>query len=158
MFDVGFSELVLIALLALIVLGPKRLPEMARAAGRWMAKIRHFVSDVKQDFDREMRNAELAELHRLKQELDETRQLMEDTSGRLMQQIGAIPSEAAPTAAAQAPKIASSSPATEPAPSQTVQRPTKMSRTKKLRKNSKAVSVTKHPHGRTRTTKRTKRV
>lgn len=94
MFDVGFSELVVIGLVALIVLGPKRLPEVARAAGRWTAKIRRFVADVKQDFDRELHNADLSELHKLKQELDETRRLMEDTSGKLFEQIQTAPASA----------------------------------------------------------------
>lgn len=156
MFDVGFSELVLIALLALIVLGPKRLPEMARTAGRWMAKIRHFVSNVKQDFDRGMRNAELTELHQLKQELDETRRLMEDTSGRMMQQIGAIPSDETPAGAA-APRIASPSPSTERSPSPTAA-PRREPASKKPRKKPQAASVTKRPHGRSATPKRTKRV
>lgn len=156
MFDVGFSELVLIALLALIVLGPKRLPEMARTAGRWMAKIRHFVANVKQDFDRGMRNAELTELHQLKQELDETRRLMEDTSGRLMQQISAIPSEETPAVAA-APKFTSSSPPAELSPSPKAA-PTQEPASKNPRKRSHATPVTKRPHGRSGTPKRTKHV
>ncbi len=60
MFDIGFSELVLIALLALIVLGPKRLPEVARAAGRWAGRIRRFVDSVKRDMDRDMQDEGLA--------------------------------------------------------------------------------------------------
>lgn len=87
MFDVGFSELVLIALLALVVLGPKRLPEAARAAGHWLGKLRRFVSDVKQDFDRELNTAELAELRKLKQELDNTRRVIEESSGKLYQDL-----------------------------------------------------------------------
>ena len=154
MFDVGFSELVLIALLALIVLGPKRLPEVARTAGRWMAKIRRFVSDVKQDIDREMRDAELSELHQLKQELDETRRLMEDTSGRLMHQVGAQSSEQASVADADTSKTALSSPSTASSPAPAVKRPTKKSSMKKLQKTS----APKRSHGRTRTTKRAKRV
>ena len=49
MFDIGFSELVAVGLIALIVLGPKRLPEVARTAGRWMGQLRRFIADVKQD-------------------------------------------------------------------------------------------------------------
>ncbi|HYA39077.1 MAG TPA: Sec-independent protein translocase protein TatB [Candidatus Methylomirabilis sp.] len=84
MFDVGFSELVVIGLIALIVLGPKRLPEVARTAGRWMGKLRRFVAEVKQDLDREIHHEELVELRKLKQELDATRSLMQDTSGQLV--------------------------------------------------------------------------
>jgi sec-independent protein translocase protein TatB len=98
-FDVGFSELLLIALLALLLLGPERLPEVARAAGRGMAKLRNFVSNVKQDFDREMRGTELDELRRLKQELDETRRVFEESSGKVLSGITAdISANATPAA------------------------------------------------------------
>jgi len=101
MFDIGFSELVLIALLALIVLGPKRLPEVARAAGHWMGKLRRFVSEVKQDFDRELHGAELEELRKLKQELEQTRNVIADSSSRLLQDISAAaPPASSPSAAA----------------------------------------------------------
>jgi sec-independent protein translocase protein TatB len=87
MFDIGFSELVLIGILALLVLGPKRLPEVARTAGRWMAQLRRFVTNVKQDFDRELHGEELAELRKLKQELDETRRAFADSGNRMMQNL-----------------------------------------------------------------------
>jgi len=61
-FDIAFSELVVIGLIALVILGPKRLPEMARAAGRWTARIRRFIEDVKRDMGSELRREELAEL------------------------------------------------------------------------------------------------
>lgn len=73
MFDVGFSELVVIGIIGLLVLGPKRLPELARTAGHWLGRMRRFVSDVKQDIDREMQAEELAELRRLREELEQTR-------------------------------------------------------------------------------------
>lgn len=84
MFDIGFSELVAISLIALIVLGPKRLPEVARTAGRWMGQVRRFITDVKQDIDREIHSEDLAELRKLKEELNDTRQLMQNTSGELV--------------------------------------------------------------------------
>ena len=67
MFDVGFSELVVIGLIALIVLGPKRLPEVARTAGKWMGQLRRFINNVKQDLDREIHQDELAELRKLRE-------------------------------------------------------------------------------------------
>lgn len=98
MFDIGFSELVVIGLIALIVLGPKRLPEVARTAGRWVGQLRRFVADVKQDLDREMHSEDLAELRKLKQELNDTRRLMENTSGELVKGFAEInPDSAAPT-------------------------------------------------------------
>ncbi len=90
MFDVGFSELVLIALLALIVLGPKRLPEVARTAGRWLGRLRRFMNDVKQDLDKELHSADLAELRKLKQELDDTRRIIEESSGQLYRDVSGI--------------------------------------------------------------------
>ncbi len=94
MFDVGLSELLVIGLVALIVIGPKRLPEVARAAGRWMVRLRRFVSDVKMDFDRELHNADLSELRKFKDEMNETRRVMEDASGRMMQDLQTEPSGA----------------------------------------------------------------
>jgi sec-independent protein translocase protein TatB len=98
MFDIGFSELVAVSLIALIVLGPKRLPEVARTAGRWMGQLRRFIADVKQDLDREMHSEELSELRKLKQELDSTRRLMQNTSGELVKGFAEIdPGTSAPT-------------------------------------------------------------
>jgi sec-independent protein translocase protein TatB len=98
MFDIGFSELVAVSLIALIVLGPKRLPEVARTAGRWMGQLRRFISDVKLDLDREINAEELSELRKLKQELDSTRRLMQNTSGELVKGFAEInPDTAAPT-------------------------------------------------------------
>lgn len=82
MFDIAFSELVLIGLVALVVLGPRRLQEAARTAGRWMARLRRFVDDVKRDMDAELRQSELGELRNLQQQLTETKEIIEkDASG-----------------------------------------------------------------------------
>ncbi len=87
MFDIGFYELALIGILALVVLGPKRLPEAARTAGRWVGKLRAFISDVKQDIDREIESGELADLRRLKDELSQARTLIEESSNSIYQQV-----------------------------------------------------------------------
>ena len=81
MFDIAFSELVVIGLIALIILGPKRLPEMARAAGRWTARIRRFVDDVKRDMNSELHREELAELRQVQQQITETKQIFETAAG-----------------------------------------------------------------------------
>ncbi len=61
MFDVGFSELALIGVIALIILGPDRLPKAARTAGLWIGRARRMLADVKADIDREVRRSELEE-------------------------------------------------------------------------------------------------
>lgn len=104
MFDIGFSELVLIAVLALIVLGPKRLPEAARTAGHWLGRLRRFLTDVKQDFDRELNTAELDELRKLKQELSDTRRVIEESSSQAFSAVTQEPA-GAPTIAAPASAI-----------------------------------------------------
>lgn len=66
MFDIGFSEMGIIAVVALIVLGPERLPKVARQAGQWISKLQRYVSDVKSDINRQM---ELDELRRMQSEV-----------------------------------------------------------------------------------------
>ncbi len=72
MFDVGFWEMSIIALIALVVLGPERLPGVARTAGLWIGRAKRMVSDVKADIDREIRNSEIKEMGQLKESLAET--------------------------------------------------------------------------------------
>lgn len=59
MFDVGFWELAIIAVVALVVIGPERLPSVARTAGKWFGKISRFVTSVKADIDRELKADEM---------------------------------------------------------------------------------------------------
>ena len=62
MFEFGFSELLLIGAVALVVLGPERLPQVARAAGFWLGKIRSYVDSVKSELTRQVEAAELREV------------------------------------------------------------------------------------------------
>lgn len=59
MFDVGFTELLLIGVVALLVIGPERLPKVARTAGLWVGKGRRFLSSVKAEVEQELRTEEL---------------------------------------------------------------------------------------------------
>jgi len=59
MFDIGFFELLLIAVVALLVIGPERLPTVARTAGLWLGKGRRMLQSVKADIDRELKAEEL---------------------------------------------------------------------------------------------------
>ena len=91
MFDVGFQEITLIGLIALIVVGPERLPRMARTLGLWMGKIRYYVGQVKSDIDREVRAQELKEmLDKPARELDDLYKVAEETKGTLDQAKGAL--------------------------------------------------------------------
>jgi sec-independent protein translocase protein TatB len=74
MFDIGFSELLLIGVVALIVLGPERLPKVARTVGQWLGKAQRYVNDVKADIARE---GELAELKKLKSEVETAARTMQ---------------------------------------------------------------------------------
>ena len=69
MFDVGFSELIVIAIVALVVIGPERLPKVARTAGHMLGRLQRYVNDVKADIDREM---QLDELKKLQAEVQES--------------------------------------------------------------------------------------
>ena len=66
-FDIGFSEIVVIGVVALIVIGPERLPKTARMLGHLFGRLQRYVSEVKADINREM---ELDELRKLKQEVE----------------------------------------------------------------------------------------
>lgn len=59
MFDIAFSELIVIAIIALLVIGPEQMPKVARTAGRWFGKMRQFVRTVQADIEREIRAEEL---------------------------------------------------------------------------------------------------
>jgi sec-independent protein translocase protein TatB len=66
MFDVGFSEIMVIAVVALIVIGPERLPKAARTLGHLFGRLQRYVNDVKSDINREI---ELDELRKLQQQV-----------------------------------------------------------------------------------------
>jgi sec-independent protein translocase protein TatB len=59
MFDIGFSELLLVMLVALLVIGPDKLPGLARNAGRWVSKAQAMLRSVKADIDRELASEDL---------------------------------------------------------------------------------------------------
>jgi sec-independent protein translocase protein TatB len=67
MFDIAFSELMIIGVVALVVIGPERLPKLARTAGHLFGRLQRYVGQVKSDISREM---ELAELGRMKSEFE----------------------------------------------------------------------------------------
>ena len=76
MFDIGFSELLVIAIVALIVIGPQRLPTVARTLGHLFGRMQRYVNDVKADISREM---ELDELKKLQSSMEDTARSMRDS-------------------------------------------------------------------------------
>jgi len=75
MFDIGWSELVVIAVVALIAIGPKELPGVLRMVGQWMAKARKMAAEFQGQFNEAMREAEMADL---KKTFDEVRDTAKD--------------------------------------------------------------------------------
>ncbi len=69
MFDIGFSELLVIGLVALIVIGPERLPRVARTLGHLAGRLQRYVADVKADINREV---ELEELRKMRDSVQQT--------------------------------------------------------------------------------------
>lgn len=76
MFDISFTEILVIAVVALIVLGPERLPQVARTLGHLFGRAQRYVNDVKNDIQHEM---ELEELKKLKTSVQEAARSIENT-------------------------------------------------------------------------------
>ncbi|OZI82430.1 Sec-independent protein translocase protein TatB [Bordetella genomosp. 2] len=128
MFDVSFTELMVIGVIALIVIGPERLPKVARTVGHLLGRAQRYVNDVKSDIQREI---ELDELRKFKSEMDEAASSMtsslretenslrtglNDTAREATQAVsGAQPAVAPPPSAEPAP-AAVPAPSGEPAP------------------------------------------
>lgn len=92
MFDIGFWELAVIGVVALLVVGPERLPGLARTAGMWVGRTRRFVSGVKADIDREIAADELkkalakqADSESLYEIIEETKQTILDAQDEVKQ-------------------------------------------------------------------------
>jgi sec-independent protein translocase protein TatB len=82
MFDIGWSEFVVIAVVALIAIGPKELPGVLRMVGQWMGKARRMASEFQGQFQEAMREAEMADL---KKSFDEVKEAATGvTSGNIM--------------------------------------------------------------------------
>ena len=76
MFDIGFSELMVIGVVALLVIGPEKLPKVARTLGHLLGRAQRYVNDVKSDINREI---QLDELKKLQAEVTESARSLEDS-------------------------------------------------------------------------------
>jgi sec-independent protein translocase protein TatB len=101
-FDIGFSELLVIGLVALIVIGPEKLPRVARTVGHLVGRLQRYVADVKSDINREV---ELEELRKMRDSVQEAAASIENsvsagfskTEADLNRAMaGDLPSESAP--------------------------------------------------------------
>lgn len=84
MFDIGFWELTLVAIVALVVIGPERLPGVARIAGLWIGRGRRFLASVKADIDKEIKAEELKQiLDKQAKQSNPLHEIIEETSSDL---------------------------------------------------------------------------
>ena len=129
MFDVSFTELMVIGVIALIVIGPERLPKVARTVGHLLGRAQRYVNDVKSDIQREI---ELDELRKFKSEMDDAANTMQsslretesslrsglnDTAREATQAVSGTPADpAAGEQPANAPAPAVAPPAADPVP------------------------------------------
>lgn len=117
MFDIGFSELIVIGIVALVVIGPERLPRVAKTVGHLLGRAQRYVGDVKADINREM---QLEELKKMQAEMASSFRSVEDT---VRSEVDAARvsvetplQEAANTVEGTAPTTADASPETLPTP------------------------------------------
>ena len=83
MFDIGFWELVIIALVALVIIGPERLPQFARDAGKLLRKVQRFIQGVKREVEKEL---DLDQLNDLNESIHHVEGLMKDAPDRFIQE------------------------------------------------------------------------
>ena len=115
MFDVGFSELVVIALVALIVIGPERLPKVARTVGILLGRLQRYVNDVKSDINREI------QLDELKQMQEQVSSQTRDFESSLTQEMRSVEDSLNQTIAPPenlAPEVSTASPREESLPAE----------------------------------------
>jgi len=86
MFDIGFSEMMVIAVLALIVIGPERLPRVARTLGHLAGRLQRYVADVKADINREV---ELDELRKMRESMQQAASSFQSTVNEEMSKASA---------------------------------------------------------------------
>ena len=100
MFDIGFSELMVIGLVALIVIGPEKLPRMARTVGHLAGRLQRYVSDVKADINREI---ELDELRKMRDSMQQAASEMESSVSTELHKTETELNDAVKSAAADGP-------------------------------------------------------
>lgn len=113
MFDVGFSEILVIAIVALIVIGPERLPKVARTLGHLFGRMQRYVNDVKADIQREM---ELEELRKLQSTVQDAARNIENTIHKELNETESLLDKSVADLDAKPESPPESAPATDPSP------------------------------------------
>ncbi len=84
MFDFGFWELAIVMVVALLVVGPERLPALAGQIGRWVGKAKRMIESVRSDIESEIKAAELKEiLEKQQNEIGELKEMLKDTQNEI---------------------------------------------------------------------------
>ena len=127
MFEIGWGELLIIGIVALIAIGPKELPGVLRTLGQWMSKLRRMASEFQSQFHEAMREAELADLKKQVDDMTsqaqsyanfdpvgEVRRELESTQQQIESAMADKPTEASPVAAEPSAAPAGAEPAIAP--------------------------------------------
>ena len=85
MFEVGFSELMMVGLVALIVIGPQKLPTVARVAGLWIGKTRNTIDQVKTEISLQLQAEELRQLGQQKMVAEQLQQTIGDSEAAVLE-------------------------------------------------------------------------
>jgi sec-independent protein translocase protein TatB len=96
MFDIGFSELIMVGLVSLLVIGPERLPKVARLAGFWIGKARNMVASVKAEIKQELHAEEIRQILKEQTDLQEFHAVINETAEAaksIKASIAALPEE-----------------------------------------------------------------
>lgn len=107
MFDIGFTELMIIGVVGLVVIGPERLPRVARTAGHLLGRLQRYVGDVKSDIQREMQLEDLKKLQQdvaeqardlennIRNQASDLKKDMDQTAGELNETVNELTTDAA---------------------------------------------------------------
>ncbi len=119
MFDIGFTELLLVGLVALVVLGPERLPGAVRTAGLWAGRLKRSFNNIKAEVEREIGADEIRRQLHNERILDLEREMKQSIMPPASATSSPAASTPATTSAAEAAVSADSAPVTAPAPEPT---------------------------------------
>jgi sec-independent protein translocase protein TatB len=116
MFDLGWGKIIIIAVIALVVIGPKELPAVLRTVGQWMGKIRRMATEFQGQFQEAMREAEMADLKKSIDSITEATRGIGDPLGTVTKNIESAFADKPATPATPSASVTPSEPETSSAP------------------------------------------